>query len=72
MGRDKVSPADINDEVAAHRDNNLVTPKTFEMMTDGEREDVMREREERQEHPEWGSNRWGEPRPLSGWDRLWD
>jgi len=42
------------------------------MMTEAEREEIMRERQKRQEDPEWGRNQFGEARPLSAWDRLWD
>ena len=70
MTIDKANPPNAKDELAISQNNNLVTPKTFEMMTEAERDAIVREREARQEHPEW--NRWGESRPLNGWDRLWD
>jgi hypothetical protein len=72
MTLDKANPPNANDGLAITQNNNLVTPKTFEMMTEAECEEVMRQRQERQEHPEWGRNQFGEPRPLSAWDRLWD
>ena len=72
MSIDKANPANVKDEVATSRNNNLVTAKTFEMMTEAEREEIMRERQKRQEDPEWGRNQFGEARPLSAWDRLWD
>ena len=71
MSIDKANPANVKDEVATSRNNNLVTAKTFEMMTEAERDFIVREREAQQEHPEWGRNSVGEPRPLSAWDRLW-
>jgi hypothetical protein len=66
------NPPDAKDELAISQNDNRVTPKAFEMMTEAEREDVMRQRQERQEYPEWGRNQFGEARPLSAWDRLWD
>jgi hypothetical protein len=71
MSVDKANPANVKDEVTTSQNTNIVTPKTFEMMTEAEREAVVREREARQEHPEWGRNTFGEARPLSAWDRLW-
>jgi len=71
MSIDKANPANVKDEVAISQNDNLVTPKTFEMMTEAEREAIVREREARQEHPEWGRSKFGEPRPLSGWDKVW-
>jgi hypothetical protein len=72
MTIDKANPPDAKDELALSQNDNLGTPKTFEMMTEAEREEVMRQRQERQEHPEWARNQFGEARPLSAWDRLWD
>ena len=72
MTIDRANPPDVKDELAISQNDNLVTPKTFEMMTEAEREAIVREREARQEHPEWGRNGFGDLRPLSAWDRIWD
>ena len=72
MTLDKANPPEAKDELAIPQNDNLVTPKTFEMMTEAEREAILREREARQEHPEWGRNGFGDLRPLSAWDRIWD
>jgi hypothetical protein len=47
----------------------IVTPKTFEQMTEDEVEEIMARRKEDQ--PEWEKNRFSDDRPLSAWDRLW-
>jgi hypothetical protein len=70
MSIDKAGPPEVIYEVATDRNNNLVTPKTFEMMTKAEVEEVMAERRHQQRRPEWGKNQFGEDRPLSAWDLL--
>ena len=72
MSIDKVSPAGVNNEFATGHGNNVVRPKTFEMMTDAEVDEVMAERRRKREQPEWGRNRFGDPRPMSAWDRIDD
>jgi hypothetical protein len=51
---------------------HVVTPKTFEQMTEIEIEEVMAKRRRKQDPPEWGRNQFGDPRPLSAWDRIDD
>jgi len=70
MSIDKVSPPNTNNEVVADQNNNLVTPKTFEMMTEAEVEELMAERQRKQDRSEWCRTRFGDPRPLSEWDLL--
>jgi hypothetical protein len=70
MSIDKTNPANVKDEVATSQNNNLVTAKTFEMMTEDEVEAIMAQRRQ-EDRPEWGKNRFGDDRPLSAWDRLW-
>ena len=60
-----------NDEVTTSQNNNLVTAKTFEMMTEDEVEEIVAERRRNEGRPEWEKNRFGDDRPLSAWDRLW-
>jgi hypothetical protein len=48
----------------------IVTPKSFEQMTEPEVEEIMEERRRKEERPEWGHNEFGEPRPLSAWDQF--
>jgi hypothetical protein len=71
MTVDKANAADDNDKVPASQKNNIVTAKTFEMMTEDEVEQIMAERSRTKDRPEWGKDRFGNEQPLSAWDRLW-
>jgi hypothetical protein len=70
MSADKAIPADAKDGVTTSQNNNFVTAKTFEMMTEDEVEAIMAQRRQ-EDRAEWGKNRFGDDRPLSAWDRLW-
>jgi hypothetical protein len=39
-------------------------------MTEIEVEQIMAERRRMEDRPEWGRDQFGDPRPLSAWDRI--
>jgi hypothetical protein len=49
---------------------SVVTPKTFEQMTEDEVEEIMEQRRRKNDRPEWGRNEFGDDRPLSAWDYI--
>jgi hypothetical protein len=70
MSVDKANPPNVKGEVTTSQNNNLVTAKTLEMMTEDEVEEIMEQRQRKNERPEWGKNPFGEDRPLSAWDYI--
>lgn len=71
MSIDTANPANAKDAAATSQNDNIVTAKTFEMMTEYEVEAIMAERRLIEDRPEWGKNPFGDDQPLSAWDRLW-
>jgi hypothetical protein len=68
MSVDKANPANAKDEVTTSQNNNIITAKTFEMMTEDEVEEIMAQRRRKEDRPEWRKDRFGDDRPLSAWD----
>jgi hypothetical protein len=71
MSVDKANPANVKDEVTTSQNNSIVTPKTLEMMTEDEVEQIMAERRRKEDRAEWGKNQFDDDRPPSAGDRLW-
>jgi hypothetical protein len=60
----------MSDTPGSAPDRNVVTPKTFEQMTEDKVEEIMEQRRRKADRPEWSKDRFGDDRPLSAWDNI--